>query len=239
MDISGARVDLIAAASLLQSAADKLKPDPVPLLDDDFEALPVGRWAAGSVHGAWKAVWGSQGIVQAGTSKVLDLAVAKKTPDVGLSVLTMSVGLFGDLDLTLRMITLSQTWATPRPYHVGWVGWRSDADLSNGYYLILKPSSFEVGRTRDVGAEEQLFFATGPGSFPVGRARTVRVRHVGRAMQFWVDDVRLIIQDQDHDGAVTRESTVTDTRNDALPSGRVALYAEDSRVQFDDVRVVA
>ena len=146
-------------------------------------------------------------------------------PSVTHASLATSTTSFEDIDLTVRMRTVSQlrTGSAPNPWEVPWLLWHY-TDNYHFYYVILKPNGWELGKEDPAYPGAQRFLATGGGSFAVGPWYTVRVRQVGNTMTVWANGTELV--------------TFTDNER-PYASGRLGLYNEDSHVHFDDVVVRA
>ena len=85
------------------------------------------------------------------------------------------------------------------------------------YYLVLKPTGWELGKEDPAYPGAQRFLATGPGDYPVGRWHTVRVRQVGNEITAWANGALL--------------TRIRDVERPYL-SGRLGLYNEDAEVHF-------
>lgn len=198
------------------------------LLRSRFQSLRTGTsWADGSLHGAWRDVYGGYGrvgIVRIDGRKVLqEQPMASTAPGETHASLVVSRRSFGDLNLTVRLETVRQLRTpTPNPWETAWVLWHHTND-THFYSLVLKPTGWELGKEDPAYPGAQRFLRTGSSpTFPVGRWYTVRVRQVGNRITAWVNGVRLV--------------SFTDTQTPYL-HGSVGLYNEDSRVRFRRVLV--
>jgi hypothetical protein len=170
----------------------------------------------------------------------------------------------GDLVLTLRMRTLLQNAGQRRlaeranPWEAGWVFWnhRTEpgtgdegtgkviSEVEKGYYLVLKTDGWELGKLDQelfLGTGGQRYLATGTSpTFPVGPAwRQVTIRQVR------VDDARVritvrvdgehLVQFTDGPGSGGQPRWSVHPQQEVYTGGRVGLYTEDARVQFDDI----
>jgi hypothetical protein len=170
----------------------------------------------------------------------------------------------GDLTLSARMRTVSQN-APQRapaqqanPWEVAWLFWNQRVDPGTGdegtgkhiteveksYYLVLKPNGWELGKldqARFLGIGGQRYLATGSTPrFPVGSTwRDVKIEqtqvdatHV--RITVIVDGSRLT-QFTDGPGSGGYPAWSAHPDQEIYTSGRVGLYTEDARVQFDDI----
>jgi endoglucanase len=237
----------------------------VPTHSDDFESYPIGTWADGSIHGQWFQEWSGVGTVQilsTGTSKAIQLESAINPSqntgwgDTASSLITSEPNRFGDIDFTIDMRTLVQLRTlrtpptTPNAWEVAWIGWnykRLSATTLRFYYVAVKPGTpgaagtgFELGKVDQsiALAGGQRFFVTDSStSYPIGTTwHTIRVRQIGARIQVWVDgDLKADFTDGPGSagfpawGATAGETVLTD--------GGIALYQEDSRVQFDNLAI--
>jgi hypothetical protein len=195
-------------------------------LVDGFEALTVGDWAEGSIHGNWRDNFngfGRQGVVSTGTEKVLDQAPQASTSagETHASLAT-STATFGDLTLSADAKTVQQlrTGTAPNAWERDWIFWHF-TDGTHAYYLTCKANGWELGKLDPAYAGAQRFLATGSSvTCPVGSWHTYRVGQVGNVITVWVNGVLL--------------TTFQDTERPYL-TGSVGLYSEDAHVQFDHV----
>jgi hypothetical protein len=170
----------------------------------------------------------------------------------------------GDLTLAARMRTISQNAPqrvpaqTPQTWETAWLFWNHRTEPGSGdegtgkaiteveksYYLALKPNGWELGKldqARFLGLGGQRYLATGTSpQYPVGPDwRNVSIR------QTQVDATRVSITvtvdgqelttfvDGPGSGGLPAWSEHPD--QEVYTSGRVGLYTEDARVQFDDI----
>ena len=195
---------------------------------DDFESMTAGTtWADGSSHGAWRSVfdgYGEIGIAKA-ASKVLKLKPkASDTASETHAALVRSEKRFEDLEFKVRAKTVDQL-RSPRPnaWESAWVMWHYQ-DNTHFYYLALKPTGWELGKADPNYPGAQRFLATGSSKrFPIGDWSSVKVRQVGRVMKVWADG-KLLTRFRD--------------RQRPYLKGSVALYNEDAKTFFDNVRAV-
>src|SRR5947208_2148623 len=131
---------------------------------------------------------------------------------------------FGNVDITLSIKTIKQL-RTPRPnpWEMAWVLWHYTDDV-HFYYLVLKTNGWELGKEDPAypGAQRYLITRSSP-RFKPGVWYSVHIRQIGRVITVWVGRTKL--------GAFW-------DRQRAYLSGSLGLYCEDSRVAFDDVKIV-
>jgi hypothetical protein len=191
-------------------------------LQRSFADVPAGvAWQDGQTYGAWRSRFNGYG-----TSKVRVLQhrllsqrpKASARPDETHASLVTTRQRYGDVDATLRMRTVRQlrTGSKPNPWEVAWFLWNYQ-DNSHFYYLVLKPTGWELGKEDPAYQGAQRFLATGPGNYPVGRWYNVRVRQVDNVITAWANGVLL--------------TRLRDVERPYL-SGRVGLYNEDAKVRF-------
>jgi hypothetical protein len=199
------------------------------LFSDGFESLPLSTgWVDGSTHGQWYSDYngyGSVGVDLDGSQVLTESPKVSTSPSETHAALVTSVPSFGDLDLTVRVRTVSQLrLPTPNPWEVGWVLWHYTDD-THFYYIALKPNGWELGKEDPAypGAQRYLMTGSSP-AYAVGTWHTVRVRQVSSSMTVWADGVQI--------------ATFTDTER-PYSTGTIGLYDEDSLTHFDDVKVTA
>src|SRR5437868_1714648 len=95
---------------------------------DDFESLPAGTsWPDGSVHGKWTVVfngYGSVGVEQTYLSKVMHLRPASPSNASDTrAALVRSNDNFGDIDVSVRMKTVSQNRSPANAWEMVWFVW--------------------------------------------------------------------------------------------------------------------
>lgn len=170
----------------------------------------------------------------------------------------------GDLSLSTRMRTLSQNAPqrvlaqTANPWEAAWLFWNHRGEPGSGdegtgkeiteveksYYLVLKPNGWELGKLDQalfLGTGGQRYLASGTSpQFPVGptwRNVSIWQTQVDAAhvrITVTVDGERLTtFVDGPGSGGVPAWSEHPD--QEVYTSGRVGLYTEDARVQFDDI----
>jgi hypothetical protein len=232
----------LLTVSLLASPASAA--DTSTVFTDGFESFPVSTWQQDTTYGAWRAVYdgyGQVGIASTDSHVLMEAPKASTSPGETHAGLVRSVQSYGDVDVTVRMRTVKQL-RTPAPnaWEVAWLNWNYRDDQTF-YYILLKPSGWELGKVDGTRADPagpacvwpeyancaypgaQRFLATGSSpAFPVGPWYTVNVRQVANQMSVAVDGAPLV-------------SFTDDER--PYTAGQVSLYNEDSHVEFDDVRI--
>lgn len=197
------------------------------LLSEDFEAHTPGRaWADGRSYGRWQAVYNGYGKTAVGadrTGRHLSLSPRRaKTLKHTHAGLVTTAQVFRDLDVSVRVRTVSQHRATPNTWEVPWLLWHYRDD-EHFYSVILKPNGWELGKEDPAYPGAQRYLRTGGSPrFALNREHTVRVRQQGSRITVWANG-RLL-------------TTFVD-RERPYGSGRVGLYSEDARVTFDNVVV--
>jgi len=202
-------------------------PSGIALLADGFESLTVGLpWSEGETHGPWRLGfngYGTVGIEQDGSKVLAQAPRPSQNADETHAALVTSVAAFGDLDLTARVRTVAQLRTpTPNPWEVAWLLWNY-TDNTHFYYVLLRPTGWELGKEDPAYPGAQRFLATGSTpSFPIGPWHTIRVRQVANSITIWVNGTLL--------------TTFTDTEKPYL-RGSLGMYTEDAVAHFDDVSV--
>lgn len=192
----------------------------------DFNQMAPGTWTQGQEYGGWIAVfngYGSIGVTSdPGVGNVLTLSPEVSTsPSETHSALVRSASTQGDLNYSVRVQTVKQLrqGSAPNPWEVGWVFWHY-TDNTHFYYFILKPNGWELGKEDPAYPGNQRFLATGSSpSLVIGTWHTIAVQQTGATMTVSVDGSPVV--------------TFTDTQN-PYTSGSVAMYCEDSTVNFSD-----
>jgi hypothetical protein len=135
---------------------------------------------------------------------------------------------FGDFDLSIRTRTIEQhrTGSSPKSWEVAWVFFHY-VDDHNTYYVILKPSGWEVGKYIECEScpdlKEQVYLATDTSpTFPIGPWSTLRIRQVGAEITVWANGSPL--------------ASFVDSDRPIL-EGTLGLHDEDAHARFDDVVV--
>jgi hypothetical protein len=193
-----------------------------PTFTDGFGSIPAGTsFVPGVVTGSWLPVWNGYGAITRTTdgSPVATLSpAASLSADVTHSSLVVSVPTFADTDLTMTLRTVGQLRSgTPNPWEVGWAMWHY-SDQGHFYYVLLKPTGWELGKEDPAYPGSQRFMATGSNqTFAVGVWHTVRVVQIGNALTVWADGAQL--------------TSFVDNERPYL-SGSIGLYCEDSTVNF-------
>jgi hypothetical protein len=194
---------------------------------DGFEGYPAGQvWPDGTTHGPWVAEfngYGATSITQDGSNALSLSPAASQSPGETHAALVRTSQSFGDVDLTVRLRTVSQLRnGTPHPWEVGWVLWHY-GDNTHFYYVALKPNGWELGKEDPAypGAQRFLGGDYSP-TFAVGSWHTVRIQQSGATMTISADGTTL--------------GSVTDGER-PYASGAVGLYAEDAQVHVDSVSV--
>lgn len=227
---------------------------------EDFEGFTTGTWAEQSIHGKWLVEFLSGGTAQiiagtgTNTSKVLRIE-SQPPASAGQTfsaLVTSEQTRTGDVDFTIDVRSLAQLRATsPNLWEVAWIGWnftRTSSTTVRYYYATLKPGvagtsgGFELGKV-----DQDVFTSTGGQRFlwtdastvyPPGTTwHTVRVQQAGARIRVWVDGtLKADFTDGPGSGGTPAWGTAGET---VLTSGGLALYEEDSRVEFDNLTVGA
>ena len=197
------------------------------LLRDGFASLRLGmNWRDGSRHGNWRDRWngmGRVGIVLDGTKVRAEQPKTARWSGETHSALVTSLKTFGDMEVTLKVKTVKQL-RTPRPnsWEMGWVLWHYRDNL-HFYYLMLKTNGWELGKEDPAyrGNMRTMVRRYSP-KFHTRTWYAITVLMVGRRIAIWVNG-RLL-------------GTFRDWQRPYY-SGRLGLYCEDSRAEFDNVLV--
>ncbi len=226
-------------------------------------SYPVGTdWGEGSTHGRWRTEFtgfGAVGPVRDGSNTALELW-PRVEPESGVgttaALVSSTAVTTGDMSLRARARTLSQNGPTrsspvsANAWEVAWLYWnytrapgrgdqgtrQATTHIRKGYYLALKPNGWELGKLdQSAFPGGQRFLATGnAATFPVGATwRDVSVEQTGSTIRVRVAG-KLLTTFTDGPGSAGSPSWNPSTET-VFTAGSVALYAEDARVQFDDV----
>jgi hypothetical protein len=129
-----------------------------------------------------------------------------------------------DTVISAEMRTTAQlrSGSPPNPWEAAWFVWRY-VDPEHFYYLTLKPNGWEIGKRDPAFAGGQRFLVSGESSTypPSATWHSIVVTLKGAAMDVQVDGAQL--------------ARYTDNQ-DPYPCGRIALYTEDARVGFRNIR---
>lgn len=216
-----------AAALLLLGLLGCHASDQVPQGSPSPASTPVAPtpqvWAENSVHGPWRVVYTGYGSVVGDQSTIVLEPQAPAGPDVTHAALVAQNKAPTDLEAKAVMRTERQLRASgPNTWEVGWVLWRYRDD-DHFYAVALKPNGWEVTKQDPAYPGSQRFLSTGSEpTFPVGLAHEVTIRQRGDTMTVSANGVHL--------------TTFTDMER-PYPDGGFALYTEDARVAFSDVRL--
>lgn len=196
------------------------------LLDDNFEAYSLENWTEGITNGNWKTEfngYGKAGIETDETNVLYEKPkVSLATTETHASLIT-STRSFKDLDLSLKMKTVSQLRTpTPNPWETAWVFWNYE-DNTHFYYLALKTNGWELGKEDPKYPGNQRFLVTGSTPvFQVGTWYDIRVTQQANIIRILVNG-----------------NTLTSFIDNERPylSGKIGLYNEDAHVRFDNIIV--
>jgi hypothetical protein len=191
------------------------------------------NWADASVHGSWTTVFAGGGPV--GVELESSAKVHTQTPtapvdssDTHSSLVRTTASFSGNMDVTYRMKTVSQTrtgaysGAAANAWERGWVLWQY-TDNTHFYYFVVKTNGWELGKEDPAYAGSQRFLASG--STPtsaLGTWNTVRVQQAANVITVSLD------------GTVV--TTFTDNER-PYTAGSVGLYNEDAHVRFGTIHV--
>lgn len=212
-------IGLFQRQTLISSAAGTL-------FSEDFESYQIGSWAEGSTNSNWRVNFtgfGSVGIASDASKVLYQQPMASTTESETHASLITSIGVFNDIDFSLKMKTMQQLRTpTPNPWETAWALWHY-TDNTHFYYIALKPNGWELGKADPAYPGAQRFLATGTTpAFPLGQWNSVRVAQQSNQITIYVNGNLL--------------TTFTDTET-PYTSGSIGLYNEDSLVYFDDVMV--
>lgn len=136
----------------------------------------------------------------------------------------------------------------PQSWETGpWMYWRYDnlTSPSEGnyhYYVALKRSGLEIGRTKDPAqaygettpsTQQNVLSSTSSFKSVFGHWYFLEVKQVGAVINIWVDGIQYFTNytDADANGSAPYQKSAN------ARTGRVGFYAEDSHAQFFDLRV--
>lgn len=204
---------------------------------EPFTTYPVEEWAEGTVHGAYRAVFnsfGPHGVIDDTGNRVIRQQPEYVEGDTRAS-LSVSTASYKDVDVTMRMKTVSQNRPTaPNTWERAWA---VAAYVNNDwfYYVALKTNGLEVGKRDPAYPGGQRFLPWYQGTnWPLGAWHKVRIKltevPTGTKIQVWVDDVL-----QGANAGAVDDGFVDEER--PLNLGAIGFYNEDALVHFDDVAV--
>lgn len=226
----------VATQSGTQRATTTTKPTttttttamPTTAVPRSFDDYPVGAWAEGSTHGAWRSVFNGFGWASV-TNDPIDGPALSLVPHASTSTGETHAALAvtttqGDLTISARAITDQQlrTGSAPNAWERDWLFWHY-TDNVHAYYLVCKANGWELGKLDPAYAGAQRFLATGSNvTCPVGTWHTYLVHQVGNVITAAIDG--------------TTVTTFRDVER-PYPQGAVGLYTEDAAVRFADVAI--
>jgi hypothetical protein len=185
------------------------------------------RWADGSRHGPWLAVFDGYGRTAgrtAGGEETISLAPRSAVdPAATHAALVVSADRYADIQVSAQVRTVRQLrTAGPQPWEVGWILWHY-TDTSHFYAFTLKTNGWELSKQDPAYPGGQRFLASGG------------IPHAAVATWYTIEITQV-------DGRITvvvdgmRTADLTDPERPYL-SGAVGLYCEDSEVEFRRVTV--
>jgi hypothetical protein len=195
------------------------------IFTDGFGGLPLGLgWPDGSSHGQWFDVFngfGTSGIVADGANVLSEIPASSTSSGETHSALVVSQPSFGDIDVTATFRTVRQLRSpTPNSWEVAWFLWHY-TDNVHFYYVLLKPTGWELGKEDPAYPGAQRFLATGSSpTFAVGQSHRVRVVQVGSTITVTANGAPLV--------------RFTDSER-PYTSGAIGLYTEDAEAHFAGV----
>jgi hypothetical protein len=184
----------------------------------------------------WTVTWGST--EDGGCTRITDdpagarAGVLEHKPQAStssgqtFSALTAGPSLSGSFTWTIDMRTVAQlrTGSAPNNWETAWVFWylSTPGAGTSGYYYTIKEAGTEFGRLNN---GTQVILATTSNNLNPGNWHTVHVAVTGTTHAVAVDG--------------TTDITFTDSSAQALGSGQVACYCEDSQVHFSDWAILS
>ena len=200
-----------------------------PFADNFSSYTKNSCFADGSSFGPWTNVFSGYGCIQtgaSGSSSWLDEAPAVSvSPSETHASLATGPSFSAPFTYNVSVKTVAQLrqGSAPNPWEVGWVLWNF-SDNSHFYYFQAKPNGWELGKEDPAYPGAQRFLATGSSpTFPIGSWYNVQITQNAQ------NTVTVSVNGQ----LVT---TFTDTQT-PYSSGKIALYNEDSHVQFTNISV--
>lgn len=208
------------------------------LTTEPFTSYPIQEWTEGNTYGAYKAIFnsnGPHGIIDGGAGNRVVRQQPEYIPGDTRASLAVSTAYYKNVDVTMRMKTVSQNRpTTPNAWERAWA---VTAYTSNDwfYYVCLKINGLEVGKRDPAYAGGQRFLPWyQTTNYPLNTWHKVRMRltevPTGTKIEVWVDDVL----QKANSGAV--DDYYIDTER-PLNFGAIGFYNEDALVHFDDVTV--
>jgi len=140
------------------------------------------------------------------------------------ALITSSTTFTNDVNFqgTTRTVKQLRQNTAPNAWEVPWLVWNYK-DNTHFYYIVLKPTGWELGKEDPAYPGAQRFLASGTNvKFPVGAWNTFNIVHnqATGTMTVTIDGTLL--------------TTFTDTER-PYTSGKVGFYAEDAEVELDGV----
>ena len=151
-------------------------------------------------------------------------AVSTSLSETHAALVTSSTTFTNDVNYqgTTRAVKQLRQNNPANAWEVPWLVWNFQ-DNTHFYYMVLKPSGWELGKADPAYPGAQRFLATGTNvTFPVGSWNTFEILHYQAAgtMTVKVNGTVLV--------------SFTDTERPYV-SGKVGFYAEDAEVELDGV----
>lgn len=179
--------------------------------------------------GPWTNVFSGYGCIQVGSSGTQSWLDEAPTASLSTSETHASLATGPSFSLPLTYTVSVKTVAqlrqgsAPNPWEVGWVLWNY-SDNSHFYYFIPKPTGWELGKEDPAFPGAQRFLASGTSpTFPIGSWHNIQI----------TQNAQNTMTVSANGQAIT---TFTDTQT-PYTSGKIALYNEDSHVQFTNIAV--
>jgi hypothetical protein len=184
-------------------------------------------WSEGRTYDQWANRFGGYGVVKVVSARpdpALSLAtdIASSTAQAHAALVT-SAASFGDMTATISETTIAQLQSpAPDSWDVAWVLWHY-TDNTHFYYVLLKPSGWELGKEDPAYPGAQRFLVTGVTPvFPIGVSYKIQIAQIAGTMQVSVNGTPLV--------------RFTDTQSPYL-QGNIGLYCEEASVTFTSVVV--
>lgn len=198
---------------------------------EDFSTMPVGTCIDdGSAIGSWMFVYDGYGcnafVALAGNRTLLEQPAVATQPYETHGNLVVGPETAGDVTVQVDMATSRQlrTGSAPNAWEVGWLLWHYTDNL-HFYYVILKPTGWEIGKEDPAYPGAQRFLAAGSSpQFPLGAWYRVKVVQSGGTIQLFVNDLPI--------------ATAVDT-DTPYTGGMIGLYTEDAETYFDNVMITS
>lgn len=183
-----------------------------------------GAWEEGKQYGQWRLAFHGNGSVTGSDKEVTMQPKSAESADKTHACLVYTDKKFADrVDFEITVRTEQQVRSgQPNPWEVGWVLWNYENN-DRFYALTLKPNGWELSKQDPAYRGHQRFLASGhEPQFPINQDHRVHIIQEGNNVTFFANGTEL--------GHFTDDER-------PYQGGSIALYTEDAKVTFSDLKV--